>query len=116
MQTRKKFDYLCHGVNLAQMSAKPRVVYPLNLDPDLDQKISIAAGKLGKTKAETMRIALEIGLARLRLINYDVYAAAAQDAATTLKVAEEAGNESSHSIRATGVRAVKYVQGRTRKS
>jgi hypothetical protein len=101
---------------IAVVSAKNRTVYPLNLDPALDEKISIAAEAMGKSKAETMRIALEIGLARLRLINYDLYSAAAQDPApsSTLKVAEEQGNASSHFIRAPGVQPVKYSQGRNR--
>ena len=98
------------------MSAKTRIVYPLNLDPELDKKIGIAADGLGKTKAETMRIALEIGLARLRLINYDLYSAAAQDPAPALKVAESMGNESSHSTAASGAKAVRYPPKRIRKA
>jgi len=90
--------------NLHFVSAKTRTVYPLNLDPSLDEKIGVAAAAMKKTKAETMRIALEIGLARLRLINYDLYSAAAQDPVPALKVAENPmGNELLHSIPAASV-------------
>lgn len=89
------------------MSAKTRIVHPLELPPDLDTKITHAAEKMGKTKAETMRVAMHIGLRRLELYGFDPYGAVATvdpAPATKLKVAEEPmGNELRHSTRANSV-------------
>lgn len=90
------------------VSAKPRIVHPLELPPDLDAKVAHAAEKMGKTKAETMRIAMHIGLRRLELYGFDPYGAVATVdpaiPAHTLKVADQPmGNELRHSTHAASV-------------
>lgn len=54
------------------MPSKKRVVYPIQLDPELDAKITLAAEKLTLPKAEVMRLAMAIGLEHLRRINFDL--------------------------------------------
>jgi hypothetical protein len=58
------------------VSAK-RVVHPLEIPADLEAKVLEAAAAMGKSKAETMRIAMHIGLRRLGLYEYDPYGAVA---------------------------------------
>lgn len=88
--------------------SKARSVYPISLDPVLDAKITAAASALGLPKSEVMRLAMAIGLEKLRQVNYDlagcVLQAADHPPAKMSLVAEPEGNESSPSTPAPGVR------------
>jgi hypothetical protein len=107
--TRKKIVcFFMPSGGILGVSAKSRIVHPLELPPDLDAKVTHAAEKMGKTKAETMRIAMHIGLRRLELYQFDPYGAVATvdpvPHASALKVAENPmGNELRHSIPAASV-------------
>lgn len=92
------------------MATKKRIVYPIQLDHELDEKIALAAERLCMPKAEVMRMAMAIGLEHLRRINYDLVGHLCQtpERREPLKVADE-GNAQSPSFPADGVRrAVKY--------
>lgn len=52
------------------MSTKKRIVYPIQLDAELDAKISLAAERLDMTKADVMRLAMRLGLENFRRLNY----------------------------------------------
>jgi predicted DNA-binding protein len=54
------------------MSKQPRVTYPLNLSPELHDRIMEAAEKTGLPKSEVMRMALAIGLDDLRDAGFDL--------------------------------------------
>lgn len=75
---------------------KKVVSAPLRISPELKEKLDQASEALGIKQAEVMRLALDIGLADLRSINWDIAGAvlaavqAGRAAADppTLKVAE----------------------------
>lgn len=54
------------------MSTKKRIVYPISMDPELDQKIKLAADRLDMSKSDVMKLAMKIGLEDFRRINYDL--------------------------------------------
>jgi DNA-binding MurR/RpiR family transcriptional regulator len=56
------------------MAAKKRIIHPIQLDSELDAKITHAAKKLSLPKAEVMRLAMAIGLEHFRRINFDLAA------------------------------------------
>jgi hypothetical protein len=100
------------------MPAKKRIIHPIQLDPELDEKIRLAAEKLALPKAEVMRLAMAIGLEHLRRINYDLAAHLCQTPEPkkyfeALKVADEGNAEFSHSTPAPTV-PTKYPTGKRR--
>lgn len=99
------------------MAGKKRVIYPIQLDSELDEKIALAAEKLSMPKAEVMRLAMAIGLEHFRRIDYNLAAhlCQTQEPFAALKVAEDAGNSPSLSTPAPGAAPVKYPAARRRK-
>ena len=95
------------------MSDNKRVSAPIRMSPELLEKVRIASERTGIAQADILRICLAIGLEDLRRINYDISGAilnqSRKDEGIQLKVADELGNDQSHSSDADGVRrAVKY--------
>jgi hypothetical protein len=97
------------------MASKPRSIYPLAIDPELDATITEAAQKLGLPKSEVMRLALAIGLEDLRKIDFNlarlVSDAARPSAPHLSMVADDPGKASSHFTPAAGA-PVKYTMGK----
>lgn len=58
----------------------------LKLTPELEALISTAADRLDRPKQEVIRLALEVGMERIKRINYDI-AGAIEDAAEAVDVA-----------------------------
>jgi predicted DNA-binding protein len=102
------------------MSDAKKVSAPIRMTPEMLAKVQLASEKTGISQADILRLCVSIGLEDLRRINYDLSTAildASRKSEAVLKVAEEAGNESSLSTAADGVRhPVKYPPGRSRKS
>lgn len=103
------------------MSDNKRVSAPIRMSPDLLEKVRIASERTGIAQADILRICLAIGLEDLRRINYDIATAildlSRKEQVSHLRVAEEVGNDLSHSSDADGARQpVKYPAGRRRKS
>lgn len=103
------------------MSDNKKVSAPIRMSPELLEKVRIASDRTGIAQADILRICLAIGLEDLRRINYDISTAildlSRREQTTHLRVAEEPGNDQSHSSGADGVRSpVKYPAGRRHKS
>jgi predicted DNA-binding protein len=54
------------------VTTKKRSVYPLNIPPELEEKLVEASRRTGLSKADLMRLCMAVGLEDLRAVNYDL--------------------------------------------
>lgn len=105
------------------MAAKKRIIYPIQLDPELDAKIALAADHLSLPKAEVMRLAMAIGLEHLERINFNLAKHLCQtnplnplEYQSITPLASVAETKSSPSTPAAGAQPVKYPRAQRRKN
>lgn len=75
------------------------VITQLRFEPVLLEKITEAAEKTGLSKADIMRLAMEIGLEDLRRIDFDLPALISSSARPSATYADDAGTPSAHNLR-----------------